>query len=242
MPPRDQAAWCSRAGRHCGAEHRRAFFNDPQQPRTKEFLQTYKSKGAYCNEEPDRDRPDPDRRAGLTACSSSAAAAAPESAAGSTAEAASGDLLSGSGQNFYHGFAMEGTWAPWISPMKRQPRRLRRRGRHRDREKLGVEPQFVEASGTACWPVWTRSRYDIMVNGVDHYPERAPKNTTSRRPAPSTAPPSSQGRRRQHQHAGGVPGKKTANTISSTYADLAGQYGATVTGVDDLNQTFGCCC
>ena len=32
--------------------------------------------------------------------------------------------------------------------------------------------------------------------------------------------------------------KKTANTISSTYAQLAEQYGADVTGVDDLNQTF----
>ena len=30
----------------------------------------------------------------------------------------------------------------------------------------------------------------------------------------------------------------TANTISSTYAQLAEQYGADVTGVDDLNQTF----
>ena len=35
-----------------------------------------------------------------------------------------------------------------------------------------------------------------------------------------------------------LKGKKTANTISSTYAELAEQYGATVTGVDDLNQTF----
>ncbi len=33
-------------------------------------------------------------------------------------------------------------------------------------------------------------------------------------------------------------GKTTANTISSTYAQLAEQYGATVTAVDDLNQTF----
>ena len=38
--------------------------------------------------------------------------------------------------------------------------------------------------------------------------------------------------------SGRVKGKKTANTISSTYAELAEQYGATVTGVDDLNQTF----
>ena len=33
-------------------------------------------------------------------------------------------------------------------------------------------------------------------------------------------------------------GKHTANTISSTYAEVAEQYGAQVTGVDDLNQTF----
>ena len=35
-----------------------------------------------------------------------------------------------------------------------------------------------------------------------------------------------------------LDGKNTANTISSTYAELAESYGATVTGVDDLNQTF----
>mgnify|MGYP004636848567 CR=1 FL=1 len=35
-----------------------------------------------------------------------------------------------------------------------------------------------------------------------------------------------------------VKGKSTANTISSTYATQAEAYGATVTGVDDLNQTI----
>ena len=35
-----------------------------------------------------------------------------------------------------------------------------------------------------------------------------------------------------------LAGKHTANTISSTYAELAERYGAEVTGVDDLNQTF----
>ena len=35
-----------------------------------------------------------------------------------------------------------------------------------------------------------------------------------------------------------LKGKNTANTISSTYAELAESYGANVTGVDDLNQTF----
>lgn len=35
-----------------------------------------------------------------------------------------------------------------------------------------------------------------------------------------------------------LKGKTTANTISSTYAEQAEAYGATVTGVDDLNQTI----
>ena len=35
-----------------------------------------------------------------------------------------------------------------------------------------------------------------------------------------------------------LKGKTTANTISSTYATQAEKYGATVTGVDDLNQTI----
>ena len=35
-----------------------------------------------------------------------------------------------------------------------------------------------------------------------------------------------------------MEGKNTANTISSTYAAIAESYGANVTGVDDLNQTF----
>ena len=35
-----------------------------------------------------------------------------------------------------------------------------------------------------------------------------------------------------------LKGKRTANTISSHYAALAESYGATVTGVDDLNQTI----
>ena len=35
-----------------------------------------------------------------------------------------------------------------------------------------------------------------------------------------------------------LKGKRTANTISSTYAEVAEKYGANVTGVDDLNQTI----
>ena len=35
-----------------------------------------------------------------------------------------------------------------------------------------------------------------------------------------------------------LEGKTTANTLASTYAELAESYGAAATGVDDLNQTI----
>ena len=129
----------------------------------------------------------------LTACGSSAATTAPaaESAAGSTAEAASGDLLSEIQAKGTITVAMEGTWAPWTY--------------HDENDnlvgydvevateiakKLGVEPQFVEGEWDGLLAGLDAGRYDIMVNGVDITPN-APKNTTSRRPTPSTAPPSS---------------------------------------------------
>ena len=114
----------------------------------------------------------------LTACGSSAAATAPaeESAAGSTAEAASGDLLSEIQAKGTITVAMEGTWAPWTY--------------HDENDnlvgydvevateiakKLGVEPQFVEGEWDGLLAGLDAGRYDIMVNGVDITPERAEK-------------------------------------------------------------------
>ena len=114
----------------------------------------------------------------LTACGSSAATTAPaaESAAGSTAEAASGDLLSEIRAKGTITVAMEGTWAPWTY--------------HDENDnlvgydvevateiakKLGVEPQFVEGEWDGLLAGLDAGRYDIMVNGVDITPERAEK-------------------------------------------------------------------
>ena len=163
----------------------------------------------------------------LTACGSSAATApAAESAAGSTAEAASGDLLSEIQAKGTITVAMEGTWAPWTY--------------HDENDnlvgydvevateiakKLGVEPQFVEGEWDGLLAGLDAGRYDIMVNGVDITPERAEKYDFSTPYA-------------FNRTAVITKAEKTANTISSTYAELAEQYGAAVTGVDDLNQTF----
>ena len=112
---------------------------------------------------------------------------------------------------------MEGTWAPWTY--------------HDENdnlvgydvevatliaEKLGVEPEFIEGEWDGLLAGLDAGRYDIMVNGVDITEERAEKYDFSEPYAYN----------------------RTANTISSTYAQLAEQYGADVTGVDDLNQTF----
>ena len=135
--------------------------------------------------------------------------------------------------------AMEGTWAPWT---------------YHDEEdklvgfdvevaqqiagKLGVEAEFIEGEWDGLLAGLEAGRYDIMVNGVDYTEERAQKYDFSEpygfiRTAiivnkDNTAITSFED----------LKGKTTANTISSTYAELAESYGATTTGVDDLNQTI----
>ena len=177
----------------------------------------------------------------LTACGSSAAATAPaaESAAGSTAEAASGDLLSEIQAKGTITVAMEGTWAPWTY--------------HDENdnlvgydvevatliaEKLGVEPEFIEGEWDGLLAGLDAGRYDIMVNGVDITEERAEKYDFSEPYAYNRTAVITKGDNDTINSLEDLKDKKTANTISSTYAEVAEQYGAEVTGVDDLNQTF----
>ena len=77
-----------------------------------------------------------------------------------------------------------------------------------------------------------------MVNGVDITPERAEKYDFSTPYAYNRTAVITQKDNDSINTLEDLNGKNTANTISSTYAQLAEQYGATVTGVDDLNQTF----
>ena len=104
--------------------------------------------------------------------------------------------------------------------------------------KLGVEPQFVEGEWDGLLAGLDAGRYDIMVNGVDITPERAEKYDFSTPYAFNRTAVITKADDDSINTLEDLKGKKTANTISSTYAELAEQYGATVTGVDDLNQTF----
>ena len=171
---------------------------------------------------------------GLTACGSTADTAGTE-----TTETAGGDLLSEIQAKGTIIVAMEGTWAPWtyhdeddnlVGYDVEVATKIA--------EKLGVEPQFIEGEWDGLLAGLDAGRYDIMVNGVDITPERAEKYDFSTPYAFNRTAVITTKDNDSVNTLEDLNGKSTANTISSTYAQLAEQYGATVTGVDDLNQTF----
>ena len=123
--------------------------------------------------------------------------------------------------------AMEGTWAPWTY--------------HDDNNDLvgyDVEVEFVEGEWDGLLAGLDAGRYDIMVNGVGVTDERAEKYNFSTPYAYNKTAVIVRGDYDEISSMEDLNGKKTANTISSTYAAQAEAYGATVTPVDDLNQTI----
>ena len=153
--------------------------------------------------------------------------------------AASGDLLAQIQEKGEIVIAMEGTWAPWT---------------YHDEsdelvgydvevgkaiaEKLGVTATFVEGEWDGLLAGLDAGRYDIMVNGVGITPERQEKYDFTTPYAYNRTAVIVRGDYDEIHSMEDLNGKKTANTISSTYAEQAEAYGATVTGVDDLNQTI----
>lgn len=135
--------------------------------------------------------------------------------------------------------AMEGTWAPWTYHDEEdnlvgydvEVAKL-------IAEKLGVKASFIEGEWDGLLAGLDSGRYDIMVNGVDITEERQKKYDFSTPYAYNRTAVIVKGDYDEIQSLEDLDGKHTANTISSTYAELAESYGAEVTGVDDLNQTF----
>ena len=152
---------------------------------------------------------------------------------------ATGDHLARIKQQGQIVVAMEGTWAPWTY--------------HDESDalvgydvevanaiagKLGVKASFVEGEWDGLFAGLDADRYDLVVNGVDITEERSRKYefTTPYSYNKTAVIVSSDSN--DIKSFEDLKGKKTANTISSTYAEVAESYGADVTGVDDLNQTF----
>ncbi len=135
--------------------------------------------------------------------------------------------------------AMEGTWAPWTYHDETD----KLVGYDTEigqliAEKLGVKAVFAEGAWDGLLAGLETGRYDIMINGVDITPERQEKYDFSVPYAYNRTAIVVSGDNTEITSFEDLNGKETANTISSTYAQLAQSYGANVTGVDDLNQTF----
>ena len=135
--------------------------------------------------------------------------------------------------------ALEGNWAPWSF--------------HDDSdalvgydvevgkaiaEKLGVKATFVEGEWDGLLAGVEAGRYDMVINGVDITDSRKETYDFSTPYAYiKTAIVVAAGNDTIHSFED-LAGKTTANSIGSTYMEMAEQYGATCSGVDTLDETI----
>ena len=174
----------------------------------------------------------------LSGCSNSststAASAGASSAAGSTADQlaaiqASGKLI----------VALEGAWQPWsyhdesdtlVGYDVEVSRAIA--------EKLGVEPEYVESDWDSLFAGLDAGRYDMVCNGVEVTEERAKTYAFT---TPYGYIHTALAVRKDNTDITSfedLKGKTTANSLASTYMELAESYGATVQGIDTLEETI----
>ena len=174
----------------------------------------------------------------LSGCSNSststAASSGASSAAGSTADQlatiqASGKLI----------VALEGAWQPWsyhdesdtlVGYDVEVSRAIA--------EKLGVEPEYVESDWDSLFAGLDAGRFDMVCNGVEVTDERA---LTYDFTTPYGSIHTALAVRKDNDEIKtfeDLKGKTTANSLASTYMELAESYGATVQGIDTLEETI----
>ena len=174
----------------------------------------------------------------LSGCSNSststAASAGASSAAGSAADQlaaiqASGKLI----------VALEGAWQPWsyhdesdtlVGYDVEVSRAIA--------EKRGVEPEYVESDWDSLFAGLDAGRFDMVCNGVEVTDERA---LTYDFTTPYGYIHTALAVRKDNDEIKtfeDLKGKTTANSLASTYMELAESYGATVQGIDTLEETI----
>lgn len=150
-----------------------------------------------------------------------------------------GDLLSRIKEKGEIVIAMEGTWAPWTY--------------HDEDDKLvgfdtevgeaiaeilGVKAVFVEGEWDGLLAGLEVGRYDLMINGVEVTDDRSEKYDFTDAYAYIRTALIVGSDNNEIATFEDLKEKTTANSINSTYMYLAEDYGATVLGVDTLDQTF----
>ena len=184
--------------------------------------------------------------AAMTACggssSSTAASTASSAAASSTAasaSAAAANKLEAIQSNGKLVIALEGAWQPWsfhdesdtlVGYDVEVSRAIA--------EKLGVEPEYVESDWDSLFAGLDAGRYDLVCNGVEVTEERA---KTYNFTTPYGYIHTALAVRKDNEDIKSfedLAGKTTANSLASTYMELAESYGATVQGIDTLEETI----
>lgn len=105
-------------------------------------------------------------------------------------------------------------------------------------DKLGVTATFVEGEFDGLLAGVEGGRYDMVANGVNVTPERAEAYSFSDPYLYDSTVVVVRDDYDEIHSMEDLAGKTTANTITSTYAMLAEEYGATTQGVDDFAQTI----
>ena len=135
--------------------------------------------------------------------------------------------------------AMEGTWVPWTyHDEDNQLMGYDVEVAQNIAQRLGVEVNFAESEWDGLLAGLDSGRYDIMFNGVDIDEARSEKYDFSIPYAYNRTAVIVSGDNDSIQSMEDLNGKSTANTLNSTYANVAESYGAEVTGVDDFIQTI----
>ena len=174
----------------------------------------------------------------LSGCSSNASSSNSTSSSKSeSAEAA--DQLSAIQASGKLIVALEGAWQPWsyhdesdtlVGYDVEVSRAIA--------EKLGVEPEYVESDWDSLFAGLDAGRYDTVCNGVEVTDERA---LTYDFTTPYGYIHTALAVKKDNdtiQTFEDLKGKTTANSLASTYMELAESYGATVQGIDTLEETI----
>ena len=155
------------------------------------------------------------------------------------ASAAKDDLLARVMKKGEITIATEGTWAPWTYHDEKNA--LTGFDVELGRQiaaKLGVKAHFIEGKWDGLLAGISAGRFDIMINGVDVTPVRSKAFLFTEPYAFNRTVVMTKTDSEKVKRLDELKRLTTANTISSTYAEIAEAHGAKVTGVDDLNQTF----
>lgn len=134
---------------------------------------------------------------------------------------------------------LEGDWAPWsFVDEDDQLMGFDVEVARAIAEKLGVEAEIIPGEWDGLFAGMDAGRYDIVVNGVEVTPEREEKYDFAGPYAYIRTALIVRGDNETIQSFEDLEGKKTANSIASTYMNLAEDYGATCYGVDTLDETL----